>query len=437
MQKFVQRSISSALLKEGFADCQDANVNSLASLISEKLIAMATTEVGESTSPRRDVNIRVSQLKSLLLCGISNGGLTYGGGTQNIDEIAASALSLVKKERERKKEAEAMFLTIRNHHDHLRVSDINECPMERWGQTTSRTSTLKGYCDAASSMGEREWVKEGILWCSIQAQRFFFEGGWVFNPRRISRRWKNKRIPLSKDVVDLLERRNQASIGLIDAPRALRLLDVCTMPMPFVLKDIMHQCISSYFIHVSFQVGSCYNPFVTTVPLGALDVTAIDLCPLENTGVLRCDFLTCSIAENDANTPQVVESYDDGVPSVVCLSAGSFDVVVMSLVLSYLPDPMMRAEMISRAYDCLSCPSNSDPSKGGLLLLVDKGSISTRRDDFSILGDWVSAIESQGFSLVRCDTIRSKGTAHALAFQTIPRDSGPQLIPIPIKTDCM
>jgi hypothetical protein len=108
--------------------------------------------------------------------------------------------------------------------------------------------------------------------------------------------------------------------------------------------------------------------------------------------------------------------------------------VVMSLVLSYLPDPLMRAEMISRAYDCLACPSSTKPERAGLLLLVDRGTISSRSDD-SILGDWVRAIETQGFLLVRYDLINNMGTAHAFAFQTVPRCMKPELIPIPIKSD--
>jgi len=91
------------------------------------------------------------------------------------------------------------------------------------------------------------------------------------------------------------------------------------------------------------DIGSCYNPFGTEDRFkGLFDVTALDLCPVAGKGVRQCDFLGCPIERRLG--AGVEGSHTPSGPSSVVgsqLVEGSFDVAVMSLVLSYLPDPIM------------------------------------------------------------------------------------------------
>lgn len=133
------------------------------------------------------------------------------------------------------------------------------------------------------------------------------------------------------------------------------------------------------------DVGSCYNPFESCSNASAFTVTALDLCPAKDS-VFLCDFLKVSVGEagstmnvrliqqqkeeekeDSSNFPSKARRMDDDgrrLPmdaekrvdavlnreqEIVSLPASSFDAVAMSLVLSYLPDPVQRREMLCKA----------------------------------------------------------------------------------------
>jgi len=89
------------------------------------------------------------------------------------------------------------------------------------------------------------------------------------------------------------------------------------------------------------DVGSCYNPF-NGVP--SFIVTAIDIAPAIES-VKRCDFLNLSVVE------QSKLNENDGEIKELC--AGSYDVIVFSLFLEYLPSSQQRIECCKKAYDLL------------------------------------------------------------------------------------
>ena len=60
--------------------------------------------------------------------------------------------------------------------------------------------------------------------------------------------------------------------------------------------------------------------------------------------------------------------------SLVRMPAGAFDVIVMSLVLTYLPTPRQRAAMVAQARRLLQAP----PPRRGLLLLVDTQAVEAK-----------------------------------------------------------
>jgi len=123
------------------------------------------------------------------------------------------------------------------------------------------------------------------------------------------------------------------------------------------------------------DVGSCYNPFGR---LGLFDVLALDLAPACSE-VLQCDFLSVSIGEK---TP------DRSIP-VTQLQAGSFDIVVFSLLLEYLPCSQQRYKCCEKAADLLC--------RGGLLFIITPDSKHATANS-GIMKRWRFALATLGLA---------------------------------------
>ena len=95
------------------------------------------------------------------------------------------------------------------------------------------------------------------------------------------------------------------------------------------------------------DVGSCYDPFRR---FEDLEVTAFDLCPAPTAAaptVFKGDMLTMSITPSDSSAiPTTPGAADETLKS---LPQGSFDVVTLCLVLSYIPDPWDRTRAVWNA----------------------------------------------------------------------------------------
>jgi len=109
-----------------------------------------------------------------------------------------------------------------------------------------------------------------------------------------------------------------------------------------------------------------------------------------------------------------LQTGDAGFQKVLeALPAGCANAVVMSLVLSYVPTPRQRGEMIRRARELLA-----DEGRGLLLLITphstDKG--HNPHKSIPVLKEWREAIESMGFERYRYTRLRS---VHAIAYRTV------------------
>ncbi len=113
------------------------------------------------------------------------------------------------------------------------------------------------------------------------------------------------------------------------------------------------------------DVGACHNRIMDRLK-GSFDITAFDLEPAhefvddgrgdyvyDNSRVLRGDFLSMKILQQG---PTVVSE----AGNLLGVREGSMDIVVMSLVLSYLPDGLLRyveTEAVVSTTICSSAPS--------------------------------------------------------------------------------
>ena len=310
-----------------------------------------------------------------------------------------------------------------------------------WRHATADESSLREYAAAATQIGTRAWVRAGIDWAVEQANGFFREGGSARLTKRevLGYSYATSGGPPDGPTVEWLMCTAAAEGGRAPT-EPLRLLDV----------------------------GSCGTLFDARYE--ALACTALDLCPQEGNGhVLQCDFLQLGIGPSDG-APAIEPHERFPAGRLTSLPAASFDVVVLSLVLSYLPIPRQRHAMILKARQLLPTPDacstqltaaaqaaaqaamhDADPatssgasrgeisgvrrgeisgvSRGeisgvrwrrGLLLIVDTYSVDRRARswrDQTRLREWAAAIESAGFVFLRHVTLQR---SHALAFATAP-----------------
>jgi hypothetical protein len=406
-----------------------------------------------------------------------------------------------------------VFENITAHHNNI-VS-------EKWSDVAANDSSLAVYSEAANAMGSKVWVAECNKWFETFSIAYFRKGGARKHYLRSARNAEEHRsagtisseeglakdlmaVPGSESSQPLCTREGDAASAVTAAAaRKIRVLDV----------------------------GSCYNPIARSEQAALFDVTALDLYPVD-ASVLQCDFLNLVIgpagsepvvAAHDSVSPfcgtqeagpngteqssgehpakkqkhsvDATASADAGrIPTTVPLPpstaspsprlwrlpAAAYDVVTMSLVLSYLPLPAQRLQMVRQARALLMSPAvctsarnstdggtlvpHSDtaahrqPHRNCLLLIAEKQSIfkppfklgkhhdnaSQKRGekDPTLDGDagavsqehtmenrdvnywqaWVDAICACGFELVKYHYFPSSDgrKSHLFAFGTVP-----------------
>lgn len=109
------------------------------------------------------------------------------------------------------------------------------------------------------------------------------------------------------------------------------------------------------------DVGSCYNPF--SIYSDILDIVPIDLCPAPQfrKHVYQADFLSIDCMKSSVTQLKAV-GLPDGTKRLKSLCFNSFDLVVFSFFLEYLPDVKQRLESCRRAYNLLR--------PGGILFIL-------------------------------------------------------------------
>uniref|UniRef100_A0A1B6DD62 S-adenosylmethionine sensor upstream of mTORC1 n=2 Tax=Clastoptera arizonana TaxID=38151 RepID=A0A1B6DD62_9HEMI len=199
---------------------------------------------------------------------------------------------------------------IKGVHQNLRIQSHKLGVEKAWTLHCQETDTLKKYAEYMHRLAVDFWDKNNnedvkmcrIKWVVFQVNEYFINGGKDKAQKREYflqiRYFGESSIKIEKNT------ENNAKLNLLD-------------------------------------VGSCYNPFKF---FSIFNVVAIDLAPATS-DVLRCDFLTVDV---------IPEKIDNSSSSYCkALQMNSFDIIVFSLLLEYLPSPQQRYSCCSKAYQLL------------------------------------------------------------------------------------
>lgn len=264
------------------------------------------------------------------------------------------------------------------------------------GEDARHAEALSAYAEAAEEVGNRTWVIAALLWCHAEIRAFLFEGGAAEAATRSARKahWRERgaRMPEAEEAA-LRESFDET----------LRLESGALVPSEWRGADRDRPLL--------VDVGSCWDFFRRFD--ASFRVVALDLCPRRDE-VLTCDFLGMRIgAPDEAIVTAPVDPGGMGARRLESLPAGAANAAILSLVLSYVPTPRQRGEMIRRCREILA-----DDGRGILCIVTphstDRGHVPHRA--LPVLREWRDAIESVGFERVRYERHPS---VHCLAYRTV------------------
>ena len=198
------------------------------------------------------------------------------------------------------------------------------------------------------------------------------------------------------------------------------------------------------------DVGSCYDPLSQLLlemkDFGPVDITAVDLHPM-NPHVYTCDLLQVELSSKATKPLSTQKQQSLGFLSgqrILSLPWRSYHAVSLTLVLSYLPTPALRYQMIQKASELLFHPpsllSSDQPmdllKRYGVLTIVDTYRSVTKNNWISIDGQenqedasddrcpcpnfqnasrlipWLPVMESIGFKLLKHEVIHDYCLIH-------------------------
>ncbi|CAF1355368.1 unnamed protein product [Rotaria sordida] len=240
--------------------------------------------------------------------------------------------------------------SIKKVHQQLR-HDVNQTPEAAetiWNTHVANIDKLNEYAKSMRQLAEHHWAEKShgqtrLTWC-YETIKDYFNGNEISGLERKCARDKRKQI--HTDICESCQTRIQQRIT---RPRVL-------------------------------DVGSCYNAFSS---FNDLETIAIDIAPADES-VHRIDFLR--------------------LPQPPLISIHSFDAIIFSLVLDYLPTCRQRLSACLIAHQLLTCL--------GLLLIVEPDSILRENRQKS----WRQALNSIGFSLISYIKVKN---LYCMAFRKI------------------
>ncbi|XP_058804991.1 S-adenosylmethionine sensor upstream of mTORC1 isoform X1 [Phymastichus coffea] len=272
-----------------------------------------------------------------------------------------------KSELRASEEHKKLAAFIKNIHLQLRIDCEKHGANEAWEIHTLQEEKLKNYAESMYQLATQHWAikpKEmdpisycRIEWIKNQCKHYFTERGM--------KKFDEKEKHLMRNFVQELEDLESVQIKTIIEPK------ICVL-----------------------DVGSCYNPFRHD---DLFSVTAIDIAPYSK-DVIKCDFLNLKIDN------QTVYSEDRGM--LYEMQKESFDAVIFSLFLEYIPCPKQRFSCCEKAYQLLK-------SKG-ILLIVTPDSKHAGANTKIVNTSWKIILAQLGFMRISYEKLQH---VHCMAFR--------------------
>ena len=323
---------------------------------------------------------------------------------------------------------------------------------ETWRAATGVSADAKdaahalAYAEAAEETGRKPWVTEALRWCHDFTTRFLRGGGAAAFALKAERRRVFRETGARMTDAEAAARLRALSSGHLGMDGDPGLVPA----KPETAREGKRKRPNAQLL----DVGSCWDYFrAFENDTETYEVVALDLAP-RTPRVFRCDFLELAITpegsemqtsvENvpaetleDASSPFGTRRNENPSPFVTrtlrSYPAGRASAVVMSLVLSYLPCPRMRGEMVRRAREVLL-----DDGRGVLLIVTphstDRSYSGASRTN--ALAVWRENVERIGFERVAYER---KKSVHCVAFRTVGAGPGAVRLgeapPLPIAFD--
>jgi len=322
---------------------------------------------------------------------------------------------------------------------------------ETWRAATGVSADAKdaahalAYAEAAEETGRKPWVTEALRWCHDFTTRFLRGGGAAAFALKAERRRVFRETGARMTDAEAAARLRALSSGHLGMDGDPGLVPA----KPETSGEGKRKRPNAQLL----DVGSCWDYFrAFENDTETYEVVALDLAP-RTPRVFRCDFLELAITPEgsemqtsvekaaetleDASSPFGTRRNENPSPFVTrtlrSYPAGRASAVVMSLVLSYLPCPRMRGEMVRRAREVLL-----DDGRGVLLIVTphstDRSYSGASRTN--ALAVWRENVERIGFERVAYER---KKSVHCVAFRTVGAGPGAVRLgeapPLPIAFD--
>lgn len=276
---------------------------------------------------------------------------------------------------------------IKKIHKELRTSTKTQGVQQAWSEHCQNERALQEYAQCMKRLATEHWDKKH------KGDTKNSRNAWIVN--QIKEYFTNE-MYLSKRHKELREKEKTKLTCQVKTSQ---------FQAPYLLLD----------------VGSCYNPFKDIENIKSI---AIDICPA-SPDVYKCDFLNMKITEvnqneenNDALAtfhPVIVrkikvkseeESEFPIVNIIESLNKESFDVVVFSLLLEYIPCSKLRFQCCIKAFHLLKYE--------GILIIITPDSKHQTSSNVQIMKQWKFILLSIGFKRIKYEKLKH---IHCMVFR--------------------
>ncbi|XP_054012857.1 S-adenosylmethionine sensor upstream of mTORC1 isoform X1 [Hylaeus anthracinus] len=266
---------------------------------------------------------------------------------------------------------------IKNIHATLREEAQNYGPDVAWKRHITHKDVLQKYASSMEKLATTYWMSNNlnaesvilcrVEWITSQCKEYFLNGG----RQKYDEREEDIKRKMSTNCTET-EHSSNCNLDL-------KSKESCTSEN---LDDTLRGSTDKIML---LDVGSCYNPFGN---INMFDVTAIDLNGIPNK-VLKCDFLNVHIGKE--------KIFSDDKEEMLQLAESSYDVIVFSLFLEYLPCPKQRYVCCKKAYDLLQ--------SRGILYIISPDSKHVSANA-KLIKSWRYVLSKLGFMRIKYEKLR-------------------------------